>query len=105
MKTYNDMISQETKERLARLKKMSRQYRWDDYGEALEKVWNNGFGHLAFVCPIEKEKMILVNSCLAKKRDYERIKEVFPDYEIVPVAYSYPLYYNNTMYLVCKDQL
>lgn len=92
------------KEKLNQLRKKSRQYRIDIWG-GLSKVWNYGNGVLQFVVPLPDEKKILVNSALAKKRDYENIKAVFPDYELIDVWYRYPAYYNNSMLGVYRKQL
>lgn len=84
-------------ERLLKLKRMSRQYRSDDCSDGIAKVWNNGMGRLTFVMILEEEKKVLVNSTIARKKDYERIAEVFPEFEIAKVAYGYPLFYNHSM--------
>ncbi len=83
-------------ERLKKLKKMSRQYRFDIDGSFC-KIWNGGMGRLTFVVPLESEKKVLVNSVIARNKDYERVAEVFPEFEIVKVAYGYPIFYNHSM--------
>ena len=83
-------------ERLKKLKKMSRQYRFDIDGSFC-KVWNGGLGCLTFVVPLESEKKVLVNSTIARNKDYERVAEVFPEFAIVKVAYGYPIFYNHSM--------
>lgn len=84
-------------ERLLKLKRMSRQYRFDYCSDGIAKVWNNGMGCLTFIMVLEEEKRVLVNFTIARKKDYERIAEVFPEFEIVKVAYGYPIFYNHSM--------
>lgn len=54
-------------------------------------------GCLTFVVLLESEKKVLVNSTIARTKDYERVAEIFPELEIVKVAYSYPIFYNHSM--------
>lgn len=87
-------------ERLVKLKRMSRQYRTGDPGDpedSIKKIWNRGMGRISFVILLEEEKKVLVNSFVARKRDYERVAELFSGYEIVKVEYGYPLYYSHSM--------
>lgn len=84
-------------ERLLKLKKMSRQYRFDDCSDGIAKIWNNGMGRLTFVILLEEEKKVLVNSTIARNKDYKRVAEVLPEFDIVKVAYDYPLFYNHSM--------
>lgn len=86
---------------------MSRQYRFDDRGgdNSIAKLWNQGMGRLTFVVLVEEERKVLVNSTIARKRDYERIAEVFPEYEIVDVTYGYPTYYYHSMWYVYQHYM
>lgn len=94
-------------ERLEKLKKMSRQYCADfPNKDSIAKTFNHGMGALTFVVLIEQEKIVLVNSLLAKKRDYERIASVFPEpeYKLIKVQYGYPDYYSRTMKDIYKEK-
>lgn len=83
---------------MLKLKSMLRQYRADDYYcNAISKIWNRGMGRLTFVMLLEDDKKVLVNSTIARKKDYERVTEIFPEYTLVKVAYGYPLFYNYSM--------
>ena len=81
---------------------MSRQYRFDISG-GFCKVWNRGAGLLTFVVPLEAEKKVLVNSAIAKKKDYDRVAEVFAGFELIKVEYGYPIYYNHSMVWAYKN--
>lgn len=98
------MESDVIKRKLTELKKLSKQYRFDEFGNFC-KVWNNGMGLLTFITPIIEEKKILVNSFISRKKDIERISEIFKDFEIVKIEYGYPIYYNHTMLSAYKNSL
>ena len=59
----------------------------------MNKTFNSGMGSLEFIQIILDENVLLVNKLLAKKRDLERIKQAFPEYEIEMVELGYPDYY------------
>ncbi len=94
-------------ERLEKLREMSRQYCYDfPHKDRIAKVFNHGMGALTFVVLMEEEKIILVNKCLAKKKDYERIASVFPEpeYELIKIPYGYPDYYSQTIKDIYKER-
>ena len=86
---------------------MSRQYLADfPHEDSIAKTFNHGMGALTFVVLMEQEKIVLVNSLLAKKRDYERITSVFPEpeYALTKIQYGYPDYYFHTMKDIYKKK-
>ena len=77
--------------RISSLKKMSKTYMGDEMGNKtkLDKTWNRGMGRQSFIEILPDEGVILYNTLLTNKRDIERIKQVFPEYELVPVDKPY----------------
>ena len=77
--------------RISSLKNMSKTYIDDEMGNKtkLDKKWNRGMGRQSFIEILPDEGVILYNTLLTNKRDIERIKQVFPEYEIVPVDKPY----------------
>lgn len=92
------------KQKLTELKKLSKQYKFDGFGNFC-KVWNNGNGLLTFIIPIIEENKILVNSLISRKKDFERISKIFQGFEIIKVQYGYPIYYNYSMLGAYKNGL
>ena len=81
----------DTEDRINSLKNMSRTYMGDEMGNKtnLDKTWNRGMGRQSFIEILPDEGVILYNTLLTNKRDIERIKQVFPEYEVVPVDKPY----------------
>lgn len=77
--------------RISSLKNMSKTYMGDEMGNKtkLDKTWNRGMGRQSFIEILPDEGVILYNTLLTNKRDIERIKQVFPEYEVVPVDKPY----------------
>lgn len=77
--------------RISSLKNMSKTYMGDEMGNKtkLDKTWNRGMGRQSFIEILPDEGVILYNTLLTNKRDIERIKQVFPEYELVPVDKPY----------------
>ena len=77
--------------RISSLKNMSKTYMGDEMGNKtkLDKTWNHGMGRQSFIEILPDEGVILYNTLLTNKRDIERIKQVFPEYELVPVDKPY----------------
>lgn len=77
--------------RISSLKNMSKTYMGNEMGDKtkLDKTWNRGMGRQSFIEILPDEGVILYNTLLTNKRDIERIKQVFPEYEVVPVDKPY----------------
>jgi len=73
------------------LRGMSRTYRKDltDRENELSKTWNRGMGLQSFIEVLPDEGVILYNSLQTRNRDLDRIREVFPTYELVKVDKPY----------------
>lgn len=73
------------------LRKQSRTYRPDDCGDemCLSKTWNRGMGRQSFIEVLPDEGVVLYNSLVTKTRDLNRIKEIFPDYQLIKVDKPY----------------
>ena len=84
----------ERNEKVLQLNTMSKNYHLADADpDGMTKVFNNGMGRLDFVKVLEEEKIVLVNDLIADKKDYAKIKQVFPDYKIEKAELGYPDYY------------
>ena len=72
-----------------------------------DKVFNRGMGALVFVEFLVDEKTILVNKLLARRTDLDRIKSLFPDWNIEFVELGYPDWYSidNLHSVRKKDEL
>ena len=72
------------------LRGMSRTYKKDltDRENELSKTWNRGMGLQSFIEVLPDEGVILYNSLQTRNRDLDRIREVFPTYELVKVDAS-----------------
>ena len=73
------------------LRGMSRTYKKDltDRENELSKTWNRGMGLQSFIEVLPDEGVILYNSLQTRNRDLDRIREVFPTYELVKVDKPY----------------
>ena len=73
------------------LRGMSRTYKKDltDRENELSKTWNRGMGLQSFIEVLPEEGVILYNSLQTGNRDLDRIREVFPEYELVKVDKPY----------------
>ena len=73
------------------LRGMSRTYKKDltDRENELSKTWNRGMGLQSFIEVLPEEGVILYNSLQTRNRDLDRIREVFPTYELVKVDKPY----------------
>ena len=73
------------------LRGMSRTYKKDltDRENELSKTWNRGMGLQSFIEVLPEEGVILYNSLQTRNRDLDRIREVFPEYELVKVDKPY----------------
>jgi hypothetical protein len=73
------------------LRGMSRTYKKDltDRENELSKTWNRGMGLQSFIEVLPDEGVILYNSLQTRNRDLDRIREVFPEYELVKVDKPY----------------
>jgi len=73
------------------LKGQSRTYKKDitDRENELSKTFNRGMGLQSFIEVLPEEGVILYNSLQTKNRDLDRIRQVFPEYELVKVDKPY----------------
>lgn len=82
---------QTIRERLDALMGMSRTYnRMSAYTDnELSKTWNGGMGNQKFIEVSETDGVVYYNTLLTYKRDLARVKEVFPEYDLVAVDLPY----------------
>ena len=87
----NILKENDIENRVTSLKNMSKTYMGDEMGNKtkLDKTWNRGMGRQSFIEILPEEGVILYNTLLTNKRDIERIKQVFPEYKVVPVDKPY----------------
>lgn len=78
-------------DRVDALRKQSRTYKKDltDRENQLSKTWNRGMGLQSFIEVLPEEGVILYNTLQTRNRDLERLKQVFPEYELVKVDKPY----------------
>ena len=77
--------------------KSSKYYQADSSSLKLDKVFNSGMGRLDFVSVLPDENTVLVNSCVANKRDLRNIESVFSGFKVEQIALGYPDYYRETL--------
>lgn len=84
---------------------MSRSYRAHDCNDAvLDKVFNHGEGCLAMVFVDDASHRVYVNLSVARKRDFDNVRSVYPDYDMRAVEYGYPKWYAHSFAWVCRNE-
>ncbi len=89
MDMSNDQFD-DVADRIKRLKQQSRTYGGDTVDKhRLTKSWNRGMGRQSFIQVLPEEGVILYSSLLTYNRDLDRIRDLFPEYELIKVDKPY----------------
>lgn len=68
----------------------------DEERGIIEKIFNRGLGSIPFLRFYEKDKILLVNTCVSNKMWKELLRDSFPEYNIKDKSFGYPAYYTET---------